>query len=250
MVVDAPAIARLSVPGQFCMLTLPGVFLRRPLSIHAAAGNHLAFIYRVVGTGTSQLSRLCVGDAVQVLGPLGKGYPLPALRRPALPLLVAGGTGIASLGFLARSCRTPGILFYGARTKKDLICLREFRAAGWKIMTATDDGSAGFAGYVTDLFAAYLNKHAGNGQVMYTCGPHVMMKKAAAAAVAHGIAGYASLEEVMACGLGNCQGCAVLIAGAYKMACKDGPVFPITTIQWENDAAAPPLPHKGCHGCA
>ena len=223
-------IASVACAGQFCMIGLEKVFLRRPLSIYSVDKNNgkLSFLYKVVGKGTDILANLSVGSSVKVLGPLGQGYPLN-IKENVEPVLVAGGTGVASIHFLASNLSKPGSLYYGVRKKEELMCIKEFERMGWKINVSTEDGSYGYKGFVTDL----LSKQIQQNSVVYVCGPTPMMKKIAEIAKEKNIPGYASLEQKMACGVGNCQGCAVKINNAYKMACKDGPVFSLMDITFE-----------------
>jgi dihydroorotate dehydrogenase electron transfer subunit len=211
---------------------VPGVFLRRPFSIYGVRGSRIEFLYRVVGKGTETLSQLKAGSAITLLGPLGAGYDLARVKKGVTPLLVAGGTGIASLSFLAERLPVAGILFYGARQKKDLVGVERFKKMGWEISIATEDGSQGLRGFVTDACGSHVAGPVCGKIVLYSCGPHPMLRKVAAIARTHGIEGYVSLEEMMACGVGNCQGCAVSISGTYKMVCKDGPVFNINDVDW------------------
>ena len=223
-------IAAAAVAGQFCMIGLEKVFLRRPLSIYSADKNTgtVSFLYKVVGKGTDILANLPVGSNVKVLGPLGHGYPLE-LEKNIEPVLVAGGTGVASIHFLASSLSKPGTLYYGVRKKEELMCVQEFEKMGWKINISTEDGSYGYKGFVTDLLAKQIQKNS----IVYVCGPTPMMKKVAEIVEDKSLSGYASLEQKMACGVGNCQGCAVKIKNSNKMACKDGPVFSISDISFE-----------------
>jgi dihydroorotate dehydrogenase electron transfer subunit len=222
-------MAHNSCPGQFFMLTVPGIFLRRPLSVYTVDKRRLSFLYKVVGPGTERLSRLKPGASVDILGPLGTRYEYEGLTSDTVPVIVAGGTGIASVNFLAQRLSRPGKLFYGARTKKDLLCLKEFRTRDWELYLATDDGSCGHKGFVTDVFKKFLEARAGSASPLsvFACGPKPMLDIVGCAAKTRGIACQISLEEMMACGLGNCQGCAVKIRDEYKMVCKDGPVFTI-----------------------
>lgn len=219
IIVEAPEMAHSAQPGQFCMVSVPNSYLRRPLSIYKSGKNTLSFLYKIVGKGTEVLAALKPGDQIKVLGPLGMAYPYKNIG--AVPVLVAGGTGIASVHFLASKLKNKGVLFYGARTKKELLCLSEFKKLGWKVFVATEDGTQGFKGFVTDLMKEKIKKD----NIVYTCGPTPMMKKVIETVKALKLKGYASLEEKMACGIGNCQGCAVKIGDEYKMVCKDGPVF-------------------------
>ena len=228
-------IASAACAGQFCMIGIERVFLRRPLSIYSVdkKTGTVSFLYKVVGKGTDILANMQEGESVKILGPLGKGYPIEFENNLA-PVLVGGGTGIASIHFLAESLKIlkknfekTGSIYYGVRTKKELVCLNEFKKMGWNVFVSTEDGSQGYKGYVTDLLAKQIKKES----VVYVCGPTPMMKKVISIAKDNNISGYASLEEKMACGVGNCQGCAVKISGKHKMVCKDGPVFDIAEIE-------------------
>ncbi len=232
MQIAAEQLARFSMPGQFCQLSVPGVYLRRPLSIAGTASGLLTFIYKVVGTGTETLSVMRKGDIVEVLGPLGSGYPLAAAHGKT-PVLIAGGSGIASLSFLAAKLKKPGILFYGAKNRQELVNLEHFKKTGWKIIVATEDASAGIKGYVTTACTDHFKNNTCHDLVIFACGPHLMLSKVAAVARENAIEGYVSLEEKMACGTGVCQGCAVRIKGEYKRACSDGPVFNISHVDWQ-----------------
>ncbi len=222
-------IALSAVAGQFCMIKLDSVYLRRPLSIYNINKKtyEVSFVYKVVGKGTDKLLSLPAGTKIKVLGPLGCGYDLkPVLEKKVEPVLVAGGTGIASIFCLACSLGKKGKLFYGVKTKKELLCVSEFKKLGWKVFVSTEDGSLGYKGFITDLLRKKLSKN----NIIYTCGPTPMMKKVITLARDLNLQGFASLEEKMACGIGVCQGCAVKILDSYKMVCKDGPVFPIKDI--------------------
>lgn len=226
LIIEAKNMASVAIPGQFCMVSVPNAYLRRPLSIYKTTKTTVSFLYKIVGKGTEVLSTLRTGETVKVLGPLGTGYPTNEKSAFGEPILVAGGTGIASVHFLASKLKKKGILFYGAKTKKELLCLSEFKKIGWKVFVATEDGSKGFKGFVTDLLKEKIKKD----NIVYTCGPTPMMKKVISMVKELNLKGYASLEEKMACGIGNCQGCAVKVGDEYKMVCKDGPVFPIELL--------------------
>ena len=224
----APKIAPHCAPGQFFMLEIPGVFLRRPLSIYNADKEFISFLYKTVGKGSKALSKL--KSEIALLGPLGKGYAMKG--ADILPVLIAGGMGIASLNFLIRKIKRRGILFYGAKSRKDLICANEIERLGWDVLRATEDGSAGYKGFITDIVAIadYLPKNT----MIYICGPSAMTKAVLKIVRGKGFSAQASLEEHMACGLGICQGCAVKIKGENKMVCKDGPVFNAGDIDYED----------------
>jgi dihydroorotate dehydrogenase electron transfer subunit len=246
-------ISKYCFPGQFFMLSIPGVFLRRPFSIHDIKGGIVSFLYKIVGKGAKILSTIKKGE-INLLGPLGKGYELNCniLERNCHskvvlesakthrferrgeyavnsfnPAVVAGGTGIASVYFLASKLKTKGTLYYGAESKKDLLCLNKFKKLGWKIVISTVDGSQGQRGFITDI----VEKKVKSDDILYVCGPSPMTKKILTIAKEKSISGFVSLEEKMACGVGNCQGCAVKIDGQIKMTCKDGPVFKIEEVE-------------------
>jgi dihydroorotate dehydrogenase electron transfer subunit len=223
--VKADDVVKHCYPGQFFMIEVPGVFLRRPISVHDVKKDTLSFLYKVVGKGTTILSKISTG-AIRLLGPLGKGYDLETYKD-FNHVIVAGGTGIASVHFLAAKLNKKGTLYYGARSQRDLLCLDKFENLGWKIKVSTEDGSKGSKGYITDV----LQKNLKSDDVIFVCGPTPMLKKVLEIAMLKNVKGFASLEEKMACGLGTCQGCAVKVDGKTKMTCKDGPVFKIEQVE-------------------
>jgi dihydroorotate dehydrogenase electron transfer subunit len=236
-------------PGQFFMIDVPGVFLRRPISIYNAKKGTLSFLYKVIGKGTKILSGIngsCMQskqetssidgrkntkdynhcNEIKMLGPLGKGYDLETYKE-SNHIIVAGGTGIASIHFLATKLKKKGTLYYGARSKEDLLCLDKFKKIGWKVIVSTEDGSKGYKGYITGILAEKLK----NSDTLFACGPTPMLKKVLQVAKSKNVKGFVSLEDKMACGIGNCQGCAVKINDEIKMICKDGPVFKIEQVE-------------------
>jgi dihydroorotate dehydrogenase electron transfer subunit len=223
--VKVGSISKYCLPGQFFMIGVPGVFLRRPISVFDAQEEILSFLYKVVGKGTTILSKMQSGN-LQFLGPLGKGYDLD-IYKDLNHVIVAGGTGIASVHFLAAKLNKKGTLYYGVGSKKDLLCIDKFKNMGWKVVISTEDGTIGYKGYITDI----LDRKVENNDVLFACGPMLMLKKVLHIAKEKGIKGFACLEEKMACGIGNCQGCAVKIDGLMKMTCKDGPVFKIEEVE-------------------
>jgi dihydroorotate dehydrogenase electron transfer subunit len=262
--VKAGAVSKHCHPGQFFMIDIPEVFLRRPISIHSVEKSTISFLYRVVGRGTKILSEMgrfsdrgfCRGKGkdgygeIKMLGPLGSGYGLtPSTASKFLsrvsfdsyekkscpksrdigfnPAIVAGGTGIASVHFLDTKLSREGTLYYGVRSKKDLLCIDKFKKIGWKIVVSTEDGSKGYKGYITDV----LSENLKGDNTLFACGPVPMLKKVLQIAREKNIKGFVCLEEKMACGIGNCQGCAVKINGENKLICKDGPVFEIKDVE-------------------
>lgn len=238
-----PEIVGTAQPGQFVMLKVgDGLdpLLRRPFSICGIQDDAFLLLYRVVGRGTHVLSQRTAGERLHVLGPLGKGFQ----HRNASPplLLVGGGMGLAPLFFLAqalnRKAETQPFSFLGGFSSAGEI-LETGIVPGVKGMEiATDDGSAGHQGPVTDLLEAHLHHRVathGPGTV-FACGPPAMLKKVAEITDRAGAACQVSLEAAMACGLGACLGCAVKAVegrdGAYLHVCREGPVVPAGWVDW------------------
>ncbi len=231
-------------PGQFLMLS-PGrrgrverydPLLPRPMAIFRARrmGGEAAVevLYKVVGRGTSLLADARPGDEVRLVGPLGRGFPEPSPGERLI--LVGGGTGVASLFELARrsSRRARVSVLLGARTAADLMGRADFESLDVDLQVATDDGSDGTEGFVTELLEREI---AGEGAArVYACGPTPMMRRAVEITEAAGLPCLVSLENRMACGFGVCLGCAVPRSGeGYHLVCRDGPVFESGDLSWE-----------------
>jgi dihydroorotate dehydrogenase electron transfer subunit len=239
---ESPELAEKCSPGQFVHLrTAAGwdPLWRRPFSIHRVSKDmrHVRILYRRVGKGTSRMASLKTGDTVNLLGPLGKPFDLATGAETAL--IVAGGLGIAPVMFLTdRLAASAGktVLLWGVRHSGELFGLDEWKKKGVRILTATEDGSAGFRGRATDLLAAFLSEERPGGPVTgFACGPAPMLENMQATARSSGFRWQASLEERMACGAGVCQGCAVRIRNeGYRMVCSDGPVFELGEIAFHD----------------
>ncbi len=247
-----------ALPGQFIMMRKQGVtdpLLRRPLSLYGffqtEAGTVLEFLYRVLGKGTLALSRLVAGDTVDILGPLGKPFEVIE-TRPHI-ILLAGGIGAAPLSYfleyLAKGLDRYGenvqqaemrrITFYfGAATAPALVGLPQIQRFCTDVRIATDDGSAGFAGTVTELLRRDLPELDQEKTSIYSCGPTAMIKTLSQLMQPFSIPCYVSMEERMACGIGACLGCSIKVrqessGWAYCQVCTDGPVFNIKDLLWE-----------------
>lgn len=226
MTIKAPELASQAQAGQFVHVKPVGILqplLRRPLSIadiDAAAGT-LTLIYRIVGAGTEQLAALTSGELLDCIGPLGRGFELTGEK----PLLIGGGMGIAPLIFLARSlCPRPIELLIGGRSENEMFWPGLFENLCDSLHITTDDGTAGVQGTTVDLLPHLLEKN--KFDVIYTCGPRIMMENIAKLADGAGIPCYVSLEAHMACGVGACLSCTC--EGTDKVRrkiCSDGPVF-------------------------
>ena len=235
---DAPAIAEVAQPGQFVHVQIPSLEasrLRRPFSIYDAdkATGKLYVLYKVVGYGTQRLATLTVGTKLNILGPIGKPFPL---TPSGTPYLVGGGYGVAPSWFLATRLPRKGILFVGGRTAADILETERFKELGWEVRIATQDGSLGEQGLVTlPLDAALV---ADPQAELYACGPDGMLHAVGDRAIQHGIKGWLSLDKHMVCGVGACLACVQKIrkdgVGDEMLArvCVDGPVFESREIVW------------------
>jgi dihydroorotate dehydrogenase electron transfer subunit len=224
-------IAKSALPGQFVDIKVDASvipLLRRPLSIHSVKGINIALLYEVLGKGTEILSGRKPGEYLDIIGPLGNGFSVGG-KMPAM--LVAGGMGVAPLVFLAEKLKSAKrLVLIGAKTKKQILCVKEFEKAGCEVKVATDDGSSGFKGRVTDLLERVLADNPKAG--IFSCGPKPMLKAICALAGTNNIRAEISLEEHMACGIGACLGCVVDTKEGMKRVCKEGPVFEAGKIIW------------------
>jgi dihydroorotate dehydrogenase electron transfer subunit len=255
-------------PGQFVQLVLPSTanptLLPRPMSVAGVArsrtGLRLGFLYAPVGLGTRALAALGTGGRVEVLGPLGQGFPL---GEAGTPVLVAGGRGVAPLLFAAdalarragtRMGRRRCEFLFGARNQEHLVGLsvarRRLRAVGGRLHLSTDDGSRGFGGTVVGLLGR-IAPRLEPPLVLHACGPHAMLKAVAHWALAHGVRAFLAMESMMACGTGVCRGCPLPRSASarsafeaapasslygnrdWAMCCTEGPVFEARALDWE-----------------
>lgn len=236
-------IATNAEPGQFVNVRVDNgtePLLRRPISLHKINREHQTFelLYEVLGQGTELLSKVTVGAKLDILGPLGSGFKLDPEKKIAI--LVGGGMGVAPLLSLAQQLKLLGgravYALAGARDKSCLLCETDFAELANEKVIATDDGSSGRKGYVSDLLLDLLNNTLETRHypetAIYACGPKGMLKAVAEIALQRQIDCQVSMEEKMACGIGACLGCAVATRNGYKMVCKDGPVFNAKEIVW------------------
>lgn len=235
----SPQLVLNAQPGQFVNLRIQNnlmPLLRRPFSIHRInlAEGWLEVLFDIRGPGTEILAQMQPGAEISVLGPLGQPFRLRSDLN--LALLIGGGLGIAPLLFLAESLRQRQIethCFYGVRSAAFQCTTAEFEAAGVALHPATDDGSTGFSGWVTDLFLAELKsgKFDESSRAIFACGPPVMLRKIQEIGLSQKIETQLSLEAYMGCGFGVCVGCAVPVKNPatehekYKLVCQHGPVF-------------------------
>ena len=211
-------------PGQFVNIRLDGLFLRRPISVCDADAEGLTLVYKVVGKGTEQMSRMQAGERLDVLTELGNGYD--TAKSGQKPLLVGGGVGVPPLYLLCKTLISEGkspTVILGFNTQSEVFYERQFKALGVPVLVTTADGSYGQRGFVTD---AMQTQHY---TYFYACGPEPMfraMEKVAATS------GQYSFEERMGCGFGACMGCSCKTLTGNKRICKEGPVLEREEILW------------------
>jgi len=242
LVLKCRAIADATKPGQFVHMRIPSqevLVLRRPFSIFKVHEDTISVLYKKVGRGTAAMDALKAGDNISLLGPLGKGFPVGG---PELfPILVAGGYGIAALYLLAKQFPARGIIFVGGKTADDILCTEDFTALGWSVRVATEDGSIGERGLVTELLTRWMDKESAGASIeLYACGPDGMLRAVSNLARGCGLRAWLSMDKHMGCGVGACLACVCRIrydGGQVRMGrvCKDGPVFECRQIAWDNE---------------
>ncbi len=227
---ESPQIASAVQPGQFVMVYCgKETLLRRPLSIHQRDNGRIALLFAVVGQGTHWLSQRRDGDKIDLFGPLGNGFSIDPASQNLL--LVAGGIGIAPLRFLAEQALNQGhsvTLLSGAPTAARL-CPKHLLPPITELVIATEDGTAGETGMITAL----LPDFADQADQVFACGPLPMYKTMAQIPELKGKSVQVSLEMKMGCGLGVCYGCTVKTKRGLKQVCRDGPVFDLEDIMWD-----------------
>ena len=253
MRLTAPPQFASAAPGQFVMVRVNNAIdplLRRPFGVFdvgthtpahsgAAAQPYFEMLYRVVGKGTAMLSTLHETDLLDILGPLGRGFDLGDSDEEKL--IVGGGVGLAPLYLLARELvkKSPVRLFAGGRTRDDILCITEFERLGVECYTATEDGSLGECGLVTEALLRRLDALQGRASI-YACGPHGMLNAVANIAAQRGIPCQVSLEGYMACGVGACLGCVApgnrhsAETPDFRCVCTEGPVFESGELKWRD----------------
>ena len=211
--------------GQFVNLKLDGLFLRRPISVCDCEGDILTLIYKVVGKGTEQMSRMSVGEKLDVLTGLGNGYDTSLSGDD--PMLLGGGVGVPPMYLLCkklvREGKMPQVVL-GFNKADEVFYEAEFKALGVPVTVTTVDGSYGARGFVTDVMKG------ADYSYFYTCGPEPMLKAVYNTSKTEG---QFSFEERMGCGFGACMGCSCKTVTGYKRICKEGPVMQKEDILWE-----------------
>jgi dihydroorotate dehydrogenase electron transfer subunit len=242
----APGVAERARPGQFVAVAVGGDtsanLLRRCFSIHRVSpggdtGGTVEVVVAARGPGTQWLTSLGVHSEVDIIGPLGRGFPLP--KEPVACVLVGGGYGSAPLFWLAAALRERGChveMVLGAATREQLFGVVEAERAADRVTVTTDDGSMGVRGWVSAVLPEVISRS--QAEVVYGCGPMPMLKAVTEIATAHGAVAQVAVEESMACGIGVCMTCVMPVEGddgLTRMArsCAEGPVFRGDRIRWE-----------------
>lgn len=233
MSLNAPDLAKTGKPGQFLNVRASETldpFFRRPFGIYRFDEHRVDMLIEIRGQGTQLIAQKKPGDTLDVLGPLGKPFTMPS-EKVTHVVMVGGGIGVAPLLSLADALKDSGknlILLYGARDSSYIFDLNFFKDAGCETYVATDDGSAGKKGRVSELYDKVpLDAEK---TLLAVCGPIPMMKSVQEFAQKNGLSGECSCEEVMACGIGACLGCVVKTTSGYKTACHEGPVFDLQEV--------------------
>lgn len=211
-------------PGQFMSIELDGFYLRRPISVCDLEDGVVTIIYKIFGGGTEYMSALPAGKELDILTGLGNGFDIS--KAGERPLLVGGGVGVPPLWLLAKKLvsegKRPAVLL-GFGSAEDVFYDKDFASLGCKTLVATNDGTAGKKGFVTDLLSQTQHDY------IFACGPVPMLKALYHASDADG---QYSFEERMGCAVGACMGCVQKTVLGYKRICKDGPVLQRREIAW------------------
>ena len=250
--VIAPGIPELTRPGHFLAVQVGGpdssMLLRRAFAIYdvkdrGVYGGTVEFVFAVHGRGTEWLSTRRQGDALDVVGPLGRPFRLP--KSPVNVTLVGGGYGSAPLlpltvALRERGCRVDIVL--GAGSSDRLFGYLEAKRMADSLSVCTDDGSVGTRGRVTDLLPGVLERS--RADVVYACGPMPMLRAVAELASARGIHSQVAVEESMACGIGVCMTCVLPVVGSDGLtrmvrSCVEGPVFAGEQVRWDDVGTVP-----------
>ena len=218
--------SEITTPGQFVNILLDGHFLRRPISVCDCEDGILTLLYKVVGKGTEQMSRMAAGQTLDLLTGLGNGYDLETAGDA--PLLIGGGVGVPPLYMLAKKLIAAGKrvrVILGFNTASEVFYEEEFRALGATVTVTTVDGTRGTRGFVTAALGEAPYTY------FYTCGPEPMLRALHSATAT---SGQYSFEERMGCGFGACMGCSCKTVTGWKRICREGPVLRKEEILWKD----------------
>jgi dihydroorotate dehydrogenase electron transfer subunit len=249
LTMKVPESFQTPMPGQFVMMREKGrmdPFLGRPFSIYTFERSNnkviIGILYKVIGKGTVLLSKLKKGEPMEIFGPYGNAFDVsPNLKKV---VFICGGIGIAPLTLLVSHYRKlvdegniKLICYYGATSADMLVGIEKIRELCSDIFISTNDGSAGYRGFVTEMFAEDIPLYDPVDSKIYACGPRLMLQRLSDLLAGNTLPCQISMEERMACGVGACLGCSIETQdrvgnSIYKRVCKDGPVFNIHDIAW------------------
>ena len=235
MTVLCPEIAAVTQPGQFAQVAAEGFFLRRPISICEVDKDKgtIRLVFEVRGHGTDKISQLAKGALVDIIAPLGKGFTV--LEKGKKAICIGGGIGTPPMVEIAKQYGENATVISGFRSASAVILQDDFKANGNKAILCTDDGTAGMKGFVTEALSLELAK--GKPDIIYACGPMIMLKNITKIAADNGIYCEVSLEQRMACGVGACLVCVCrTVKNGEEFnshVCKDGPVFDSKEVVFE-----------------
>ena len=228
-------------PGQFLHLWLPGradPLLRRPYTVYRTHEDGFDILFQAVGKGSALLAGMDIGATLRVAWPLGEGFAPPP--DGATAVVVGGGVGMASLYLLIErlaQASVPTLGLLGTRSSDYGLCRQEIEALGVPLRIATDDGSEGFHGFVTELAASVFDEEKPTAPHVYACGPTPMMRALTEVVTSRDIPTQVALENRIGCGLGVCLGCVVPVRTgedvSYQRVCIEGPVFDARNVIWE-----------------
>lgn len=239
---ECSEIALHARPGQFVHVLISngtGLLLRRPFTIYSVDKHEITMLYQIIGEGTLRLSEMADGASLHVMGPLGNTFDIRNTSGPAV--LVGGGAGIASLMLLAVELRNQDIethALVGAQHQRRLLSIDDLKAVDVSVHIATDDGSIGYHGFVTDILTDILSNFRINHPTIYACGPHGMLAAVSKITTEFEVITQVAMENRMGCALGVCLGCVCPVRIdskriEYQRVCTEGPVFNSTDIAWE-----------------
>lgn len=228
MTINCPEIASSSIPGQFISILCNNTLLRRPFSIADADNQILRIMYKLKGNGTLYMSKLLPKEHINILGPLGNGFTTNYNKA----LLIGAGVGIAPLIYLSRTLMQKNIDANFIAGLQSIIDISNTYTNN--LLTITEDGSSGYKGLITEYIENAIQIH--KPEIIYSCGPNIVLKNVVSIANKYGIDTELALEEKFACGIGVCMGCIINIKEnneiINKRICKDGPVFKGESIVW------------------
>ncbi|MGD9580818.1 MAG: dihydroorotate dehydrogenase electron transfer subunit [Vampirovibrionia bacterium] len=228
LIIENKNISQLALPGQFISILCPPLLIRRPFSIAGIQKNQINIIYKLKGKGTEYISSLKPNTQIELLGPLGKGFTIHNKRS----LLIGAGVGTAPILFLYDKLKLANLkttILSGFQTSPNIEQLYTNDC-----LLITEDGSSGYKGQITQYIENKINSY--KPEIIYACGPKIVLKQIVNIANKRNIETEIALEEIFACGIGACMGCAIEIIEnnriTNKRICKDGPVFKGDTIVW------------------